>query len=1793
MLEDRNAKFREILRKNPDMSTEQKKKIFIEVFANKLQVDTQELNNISFLKRCLKEVDIQTLKENRDFFVQILNDNSIAVPEYMERGKEIGDFIDNMVTVLFLNNGRHIGFLHEYFPSIAKDVDKALATRYKNEVLNKQLEFGQMNEDERNKAKILLYRAIKLTPWDGELYGYRAKLEESGIAYSLNNIEYYYKKAYEMTRNQDWKKRHDIISKVIEKYKKELESEDAKQRELLPIHNKDDIVLLYRSILCQVDYLIGLGQYGKAQDKCSRALKMIALLKDDKILRVATDEVNNRRDKISFAEQSVIQIADDEIYNSDDIDYTEKYEKVQEIINFRNDNLDKEWKSIDDIMGFNILGTDIANIYESIGKEELALDIYNDNIERIEKFDNMFEYSIFKRTMLAENMIRKAKVLNILSQKDKMHRDYYKRQEIEEYTKILKTVDEEDSCKISAIVGKINALIDIGNNQEALHQCDKALAMYEYKDELQILSNKAKILLNMGNKEEALYVYMNMSKIDMSNSDMVEALSSNITMEEFKNVPKDDDSIITALLRLRDNLPDNLLEKCYINKAIYKLDECSKKGDMQGLQRYIWQIENIVGDILENSDAIITSKNDVLRHIKIERYKHLLSRLSKEHIKNQVLQIINLSDNNMKGRMPIATLCANIFTVLKEQTSERYKDDEHIKTYEDSQEATLECIIKNKKEVYHKNIAQLKPNDTKSFVIAPIFAKGHMFSTIIYKTNEGYDCIVVNKGSRSGHHKFEKYSITSNKIDNIVNLFGYNDNTDVLEIEKVYDIFSNYSNRFERITDIEAREQIVGNCYEKEVEEAVKLSTAIAFGTYEKMEFPKFNLSEQFYVSEVKIPKWLESTQDMHVKMLSNIKKYCQDKELINFMDETIGMYESNKEFRTKLKDNRNISNEQKKELFIKSFNAGNTVDIDKLKDVNFLKECLKGVTSETLRENRDFFQMLFKEGQVIIPQFLKQDMEVKDFEEYAIEMFVNGDHAKQFLYEYFPAIGAEVNGILVDYYDDNWKKIDFDMCDENKRFMEFNRWKIRQAKKLLDKQIELNCSYANVYTHRAKLEELSGGDKDLNMIRDCYKRAYEIDGGASAKEEYKKVLEEIKSKTDSNKVLEEYDVAKSRCSNANIDTLEDSKQNLFECTVKVMEQAGISGDVSAIEKYYNDAMGLIKDEYYAKLGKVRIDTLFDATIKAMERASRLGEGKTVEESYNYMLDVLQAVHDDINLNDNEMNEYRARLEQAKLEELLESAISIMEKASKLGDCETVEKSYVYTTDVLRHVNIDGNKKDEYQDRLMSEKQNALERLKDVNSPLRNVNMSKGVEDYKQQLINCENELKKLKASNSDILFIINVMETKADILNVLAQVDRDEFENYKIQEIETYNEILNNISKDEIDTYLIVNNKIDALVELGESQAALDECKFAFDNYKEHIAEILYKMANILACEGLEINEEKNKEQRQLEIYEKLCEVDPDNRIIRNRLIDIQRKLIGVKIEDYLNYTTQIEERIFNIQDMNKKRGKFIAKIIRTLLNNKEELDVAKTKLVIKKISSYYETIATSMVNTFPELKQDVNIEDNNKFILMCMERIYNKLDKFENQKMQLNKQDLAKRVNNVIGSIINDINKINKCNEDIDKICNRVISDYLVGEDKMLDSMLNKKELKVNDFVIKDYGEFAKRLNIISKKINISRSMGMQQEVLDGFEAVLKLSPNDLISLNGKAIILEDMGNKEDALKVYRQMLKIDSDNKQLKLKIRNVSNDLGKQLNIDSQTQTGFKRRRITKDDYKRNTGLDFVK
>ena len=248
-------------------------------------------------------------------------------------------------------------------------------------------------------------------------------------------------------------------------------------------------------------------------------------------------------------------------------------------------------------------------------------------------------------------------------------------------------------------------------------------------------------------------------------------------------------------------------------------------------------------------------------------FEERIADLMESEVTNQVSQILNYEDNHSLGEKQLVSLLANCNIALK-----KYNKHRDNKLFNTSLDNTVTAL--NNRQYYSYYLNNLKPNDTKSFLVAPVTSNNHLFSFVLYKKQDTkgnifFQVVAVNKGALpfergdndQYHEMYESYKIPQQNIVELANMLGYdNGNIDPitgnwLTTGEVYKkIQDNTINKtWNTLDNIKARPQIVGNCYYKELEAGLKYAYSNAYDNWQ--------IKKRMHGKTRLTPKWPVKTE--------------------------------------------------------------------------------------------------------------------------------------------------------------------------------------------------------------------------------------------------------------------------------------------------------------------------------------------------------------------------------------------------------------------------------------------------------------------------------------------------------------------------------------------------------------------------------------------------------------------------------------------------------------------------------------------------------------------------------------------------------------------------------------------------------------------------------------------------------------------------------------------------------------------------------------------------------------------
>lgn len=588
-----------------------------------------------------------------------------------------------------------------------------------------------------------------------------------------------------------------------------------------------------------------------------------------------------------------------------------------------------------------------------------------------------------------------------------------------------------------------------------------------------------------------------------------------------------------------------------------------------------------------------------------EHYANQLKGLSQEAIINQAEQILNYSDNYMQsGIMPVATLFENCSMVIGKYVSGDKADE-----FKQSLKNSLDCI--KDKTRYKERITALRDKDESSFIVTPVTAIGHLFSSVIYKNGENYDIYIINKGASydpttNKNYEFcEKYIVPEKNLENIVQVFSKlveNIKENKKKVDEVYRfIEENTVDKKHNPQEMyDARNQRVGNCYFKELEEGLKFAYSKAFN---KFEIYTYNTGNN-QVIQRQTPKVPGGTKQFHNELIDNLKKYCNNEDTIKKLGTLLDIYNQNKDFRSKVNDKTNLNDVEKEKIFFEVFGDGKR----DIADTTVFRSCLGKVDERTLRDNLDFFIKMLKDRNIKLPMLMYECMNKQmdvDFV-YSSEKYLEARKKTEdleFLDKYFPTVSYKIR---IRASEKEINMIRYSIIGE------YKRGNCDVAEKMVEKCMLMNPSITNraflymdlgdirkrqgriieaLYLYKKGYEDVRGCDeRRAKIILDRYnnaikraqelkKRLDELNVETKSNSEFKLVKEKaaiLKQFGEGKQALEEYTKA--------IEMMSQNKEkNLAEIIITLKEQALLMREIGESEENvkatYDKALELINTQ--------------------------------------------------------------------------------------------------------------------------------------------------------------------------------------------------------------------------------------------------------------------------------------------------------------------------------------------------------------------------------------------------------------------------------------------------------------------------------------------------------------------------------------------------------------------------------------------------------------------------------------
>ena len=252
--------------------------------------------------------------------------------------------------------------------------------------------------------------------------------------------------------------------------------------------------------------------------------------------------------------------------------------------------------------------------------------------------------------------------------------------------------------------------------------------------------------------------------------------------------------------------------------------------------------------------------------------------------------------------------------------------------------------------VLDSELSKLKVNDPKSFLVLPMLGKGHLWSTLIRKTDEGFSATVVNKGLRFWHDPMEEFVFKKENQKKLVSALNYTGFSTAHSVEDVYRKFIANSDKQYNLK-INAAPQKVGNCFTKNIQAGIKL--AYATQNISPQEMRSFRINREYTPfgtpnTGKKTFKWNMSTETMQKLFVRKLVE--NNPGIAQSASQSLEIYTANKHFRQEMKRSPNIMGS-----FIKSFDPENkSGQLDRGNRIQYLLKDLTPYTYSSNRKNID-----------------------------------------------------------------------------------------------------------------------------------------------------------------------------------------------------------------------------------------------------------------------------------------------------------------------------------------------------------------------------------------------------------------------------------------------------------------------------------------------------------------------------------------------------------------------------------------------------------------------------------------------------------------------------------------------------------------------------------------------------------------------------------------------------------------------------------------------------------------------
>jgi hypothetical protein len=312
--------------------------------------------------------------------------------------------------------------------------------------------------------------------------------------------------------------------------------------------------------------------------------------------------------------------------------------------------------------------------------------------------------------------------------------------------------------------------------------------------------------------------------------------------------------------------------------------------------------------------------------------------------------------NGYKDRRDM-NLVNMIFNIEANNSNDYKKPLDVYDIYENMQELNLPVefkkSLKNSKDcvkvppLTSTKLSHLKKNDPNSFLALPVLGKGHLWSILIRKTEEGFSGMMINKGLRFWHDPVEEFLFQEENKNKLVGALKYCGAFKMHNVEDVYRQFIQNSDKKFNMA-IHASPQKVGNCFTKNIQGAIKFAYATRNWDTNKIkalrtdqEYTSFGTPNQDKVTL----KWgIMETEKMQKLFVKNVVANNPNIEKSAIQSE--GIYQSNKAFRKGCKDSQDPV-----KFFLETFDL--KMEAGHFQKGERLKSLLKNITPYTYEGKR------------------------------------------------------------------------------------------------------------------------------------------------------------------------------------------------------------------------------------------------------------------------------------------------------------------------------------------------------------------------------------------------------------------------------------------------------------------------------------------------------------------------------------------------------------------------------------------------------------------------------------------------------------------------------------------------------------------------------------------------------------------------------------------------------------------------------------------------------------------------